>query len=267
MAGIVAAHETTANASANAIKLLLQHPDAWREICADPALIPNAVEECLRHNGSVAAWRRLVTRDAQVGGIAPAGRQQAADRHLVRQSRRTAFRRCGPVRHPPGQCQRPADLRLRLAPVHGQEPRAHGDAGLPGGADAPAAPSAAGRAGRSATCRTPRSGARSISGSNGTRRAIPSAPIRPAAGLARRRCGLASPPRTPSPAPWWWSASTPVADNVVRLRLVAPDGKALPRWAPGAHIDVECGHAGMSRQYSLCGDPADARRLRDRRAA
>lgn len=74
MAGIVAAHETTANASANAIKLLLQHPDAWREICDDPSLIPNAVEECLRHNGSVAAWRRLVTRDAEVGGIRlPAG--------------------------------------------------------------------------------------------------------------------------------------------------------------------------------------------------
>ncbi|HBD34521.1 MAG TPA: cytochrome, partial [Cupriavidus sp.] len=69
MAGIVAAHETTANASANAIKLLLQHPDVWREICEDPALIPNAVEECLRHNGSVAAWRRLVTRDTEVGGM------------------------------------------------------------------------------------------------------------------------------------------------------------------------------------------------------
>ena len=63
MAGIVAAHETTANAAANAIKLLLQHPDAWRELCADPGLIPNAVEECLRHNGSVAARRRVVTRD------------------------------------------------------------------------------------------------------------------------------------------------------------------------------------------------------------
>jgi cytochrome P450 len=36
MAGIVAAHETTANATANAIKLLLQHPDVWREICEDP---------------------------------------------------------------------------------------------------------------------------------------------------------------------------------------------------------------------------------------
>jgi cytochrome P450 len=62
MAGIVAAHETTANASANAIKLLLQHPEAWRELCEDPGLLPNAVEECLRHNGSVAAWRRLATR-------------------------------------------------------------------------------------------------------------------------------------------------------------------------------------------------------------
>src|SRR6478735_2899347 len=74
MAGIVAAHETTANATANAMKLLLQHPDVWRDICEDPSLIPNAVEECLRHNGSVAAWRRIVTADAQVGGVdLPAG--------------------------------------------------------------------------------------------------------------------------------------------------------------------------------------------------
>mgnify|MGYP002352145811 CR=1 FL=1 len=74
MAGIVAAHETTANATANAVKLLLQHPKVWQEICADPSLIPNAVEECLRHNGSVAAWRRLATRDVVIGGVAvPAG--------------------------------------------------------------------------------------------------------------------------------------------------------------------------------------------------
>jgi cytochrome P450 len=74
MAGIVAAHETTANATANAMKLLLQHPQVWRELCEDPGLIPNAVEECLRHNGSVAAWRRLVTSDTQVGGVdLPAG--------------------------------------------------------------------------------------------------------------------------------------------------------------------------------------------------
>lgn len=74
MAGIVAAHETTANATANALKLLLEHPRAWRELCDDPALIPNAVDECLRHSGSIVAWRRTATRDATVGGVAiPAG--------------------------------------------------------------------------------------------------------------------------------------------------------------------------------------------------
>jgi len=52
---------------------------------------------------------------------------------------------------------------------------------------------------------------------------------------------------------------TRAADGIVRLRLVAPDGRALPRWTPGSHIDVECGDTGLSRQYSLCGDPADAR--------
>lgn len=70
MAGIVAAHETTAHASANAMRLLLQNRDAWEEICADPLLIPNAVEECLRFSGSVVAWRRLAMADTQIGGVA-----------------------------------------------------------------------------------------------------------------------------------------------------------------------------------------------------
>lgn len=34
----------------------------------------------------------------------------------------------------------------------------------------------------------------------------------------------------------------------------------LPGYSPGAHIDVHCG-AGIVRQYSLCGDPSDRRRL------
>src|SRR5690606_39921438 len=51
----------------------------------------------------------------------------------------------------------------------------------------------------------------------------------------------------------------PAGDGIVRLRLASCDGRPLPRWAPGAHIDVECGDTGMSRQYSLCGDPADTR--------
>ena len=50
-----------------------------------------------------------------------------------------------------------------------------------------------------------------------------------------------------------------VADRVVRLELVDPSGSLLPEWRPGAHIDVEI-RAGLVRQYSLCGDPADRRR-------
>ncbi|WP_103354504.1 PDR/VanB family oxidoreductase [Amycolatopsis sp. CA-128772] len=47
-----------------------------------------------------------------------------------------------------------------------------------------------------------------------------------------------------------------LADGVVRLTLRAPDGGPLPSWEPGAHIDLVL--PGFVRQYSLCGDPADA---------
>ncbi|MAY86468.1 MAG: cytochrome [Pseudooceanicola sp.] len=69
MAIIVAAHETTAHAAANAVKLLLTHREAWEDICADPRLIPNAAEECLRYAGSVVAWRRRTTRAVTLGGV------------------------------------------------------------------------------------------------------------------------------------------------------------------------------------------------------
>lgn len=45
----------------------------------------------------------------------------------------------------------------------------------------------------------------------------------------------------------------PVADGVVQLRL---EGTALPRWQPGAHLDLVL-PSGLVRQYSLCGDPDD----------
>lgn len=49
--------------------------------------------------------------------------------------------------------------------------------------------------------------------------------------------------------------------DVVALRLVAADGGELPRWHPGSHLDVHL-PSGRVRQYSLCGDPADARSYR-----
>jgi len=43
-------------------------------------------------------------------------------------------------------------------------------------------------------------------------------------------------------------------ENVVALTFAAADGEPLPRWHPGAHIDVQL-PSGRLRQYSLCGDP------------
>ena len=44
--------------------------------------------------------------------------------------------------------------------------------------------------------------------------------------------------------------------DVIALRLTAPDGVEVPPWHPGSHIDVRL-PSGRLRQYSLCGDPAD----------
>lgn len=44
---------------------------------------------------------------------------------------------------------------------------------------------------------------------------------------------------------------------MLHLRLESPNGDLLPGWEPGAHIDIECGDTGISRQYSLCSDPND----------
>ncbi|WP_392674693.1 PDR/VanB family oxidoreductase [Streptomyces sp. LN785] len=51
------------------------------------------------------------------------------------------------------------------------------------------------------------------------------------------------------------------ADGVLSVELTHPDGKPLPAWTPGAHLDVHVG--GQIRQYSLCGDPhvADVYRI------
>jgi ferredoxin-NADP reductase len=46
------------------------------------------------------------------------------------------------------------------------------------------------------------------------------------------------------------------ADDVVALELRHPDGRLLPGWTPGAHVDVLLSPE-LTRQYSLCGDPDD----------
>jgi ferredoxin-NADP reductase len=51
------------------------------------------------------------------------------------------------------------------------------------------------------------------------------------------------------------------AHGVKSFVIEASDGAPLPVWAPGAHVDLDL-TASLSRQYSLCGDPADRTSLR-----
>jgi ferredoxin-NADP reductase len=51
-----------------------------------------------------------------------------------------------------------------------------------------------------------------------------------------------------------------VAEGVVLLTLRDPQDRPLPEWEPGAHLDLLL-PAGLVRQYSLCGDPADRHRM------
>jgi ferredoxin-NADP reductase len=46
------------------------------------------------------------------------------------------------------------------------------------------------------------------------------------------------------------------AEGVLTLTLRDIDDRPLPAWTPGAHVDLVLGQA-RTRQYSLCGDPAD----------
>jgi cytochrome P450 len=66
---LVAAHETTTSLLTNGLRRLLAERHAWEEICRNPALIPNAIEEVLRIDTSIVSWRRKTIEPVQIGGI------------------------------------------------------------------------------------------------------------------------------------------------------------------------------------------------------
>jgi hypothetical protein len=69
-----AGHETTTGLIGNTVRRLLEDPDRWSAVAADPGLIPAALEETLRYDPSVPVWRRVTTRPVTLGGVdLPAG--------------------------------------------------------------------------------------------------------------------------------------------------------------------------------------------------
>ncbi|WP_066703372.1 cytochrome P450/oxidoreductase [Curvibacter delicatus] len=256
MAGIVAAHETTANATANAVKLLLQHPSAWRDICEDPGLIPNAVEECIRYNGSVAAWRRLATKDTRIGDIdISAGSRllivmssanhdgrhfEDPDLFDIRRDNSSEHLTFGYGSH---QCMGKNLARLELQ-IFLEELTKR----LPHMRLSPQkftyVPNTSFRGPEhlwvewDPTLNPER--------------------VQPAILQQQATVRMGEPSRHAISRTVVVDEVRQVATDILHLRLKSPDGSAMPRWTPGSHIDVECGTPDLSRQYSLCGDPADS---------
>jgi len=64
-----AGHETTNNLIGNCVRRLLEVPERWARLAAEPELIPGAVDEILRFDPSVPVWRRVTTRPVTLGGV------------------------------------------------------------------------------------------------------------------------------------------------------------------------------------------------------
>ena len=66
---LLAGHETTTNLLTNGVRRFLAQHSIWEELCASPALIPNAVEELLRFDSSVVMWRRKTKAPTRVHNV------------------------------------------------------------------------------------------------------------------------------------------------------------------------------------------------------
>lgn len=251
MAGLVAAHETTAHASANMFRLLLERRDVWDEIVADPSLIPGAVEECLRYAPSIIAWRRLTTADTTVGGVPiPAGQRllivmtsanhdgrhfenpDELDIHRDTASDHLSF---GYGSH---QCMGRNLARMEMRIFLDEFTRRLPHMELVPGQHLEYLPNVAFRGPDSLKVRWD--------------------PARNPAPRAPRDFPIGAPNRRDLSREVVVTERREEAEGVVSLTLEDPRGRPLPAWTPGAHLELA--FAGFERKYSMCGDPADRQR-------
>ena len=65
----VAGNETTRNGISHGVVAMVENPDEWRRMQADPSLVPSAVEEILRWATPVNYFRRAATCDVELHGV------------------------------------------------------------------------------------------------------------------------------------------------------------------------------------------------------
>jgi cytochrome P450/ferredoxin-NADP reductase len=256
MAIIVAAHETTSHASANAILALLRNRPLWDQLCDNPDLIPNAAEECLRFSGSVAAWRRITTCDTAIGDIPiPAGSRllivSASANHDPRhfenpdaidlyRANTTDHLTFGYGSH---QCMGKniarMEMRIFLEELTRRLPHMElvPDQRFTYVANTSFRGPEHLRV-RWDPARNPERIARQ-----------PSTP--------RRNYPIGAPSVRDIARTLTVDSIEPDAERIIRINLAARAGEALPGWTPGSHIDVQLGD--LVRRYSLCGKPGEPR--------
>ncbi len=66
---VMAGHETTVNAFSNCLYHLLREPARWQAILDDPGLIPGAVEEAMRFDGTGFGVFRRTTEAVEIAGV------------------------------------------------------------------------------------------------------------------------------------------------------------------------------------------------------
>ncbi|MET0912559.1 MAG: cytochrome P450 [Acidimicrobiales bacterium] len=75
---VEAGNETTRNAVSGGLLALMEHPEEWVKLRADPELVPDAAEEILRWVSPISHFTRTATEDTEVRGVTIRSGEQVA---------------------------------------------------------------------------------------------------------------------------------------------------------------------------------------------
>jgi cholest-4-en-3-one 26-monooxygenase len=75
---VEAGNETTRNAVSGGLLALMEHPEEWAKLRADPELVPDAAEEILRWVSPISHFTRTATEDTEVRGVTIRAGEQVA---------------------------------------------------------------------------------------------------------------------------------------------------------------------------------------------
>lgn len=257
MAILVAAHETTSKATANALRLLLSDKAVWDNICADTSIIPMAVEECLRRAGSIVAWRRLVTEETEVSGVKlPKGAKllmvMASANHDERQFENPELldlHRENAADHlsfgyGAHQCMGKNIARMEMRIFIEEFAKRLPHAELVPDQEYVYLPNTSFRGPESLWIKWDP--------------ALNPERVDKSALTQRQSFKIGTPSKADISRPMRILEMRSEARNIKTFVLESLDGRPLPAWSPGAHIHILAGH--FDRRYSLCGRQEDRSR-------